>query len=408
MEPRYDRAALARILGSLAHPGLLAAAAPDREPFTAHYRAVPLLPEPGRHLTLSQRLYLERFMRPCPAELVTSATHRLTWVDEEGITNTGHFHAGGPGPIVPIAARSAFLELWRALRTDETFLGRVRALDAPARAVLAGTTTDQEPLEIVRVGVEAAARALTQHALLAHRTRHRDPVDFARALRDSGIFGAVATRWFWELQASTHRRGMIPVAFAETGERLRYTPESVAALHAMKDATLAEARAVMHRARTEEGLGIEQAIARYHDELDLISRQYALLGPAERPVCPAAGWQRVDGVPLQLHALVADRLVEAFAAAVARIDPVPAPPAPAADAAADGLVTVPDMNCKHCVRTITAVLTSMDIAVHDIDLERKTVHAEFRSPRNRERAFEALRDSGYNPAPLTPDRAPLA
>ncbi|MFC3965495.1 heavy-metal-associated domain-containing protein [Nocardia jiangsuensis] len=407
MEPRYDRAALARVLGSLAHPGLLAAAGPGREPFTAHYLAVPLTPEPGHHLTLSQRLYLERFMRPCPPELVTSATHRLTWVDEDGITNTGHFHADGPGPIVPIAARSAFLELWRALRTDAEFLGRVRALDEPARAVLAGTTTDQEPLEIVRVGVEAAARALTQHALLAHRTPYRDPADFARALRDSGIFGAVATRWFWELQASTHRRGMIPVAFDGTGERLRYTPDSVATLHAMKNATLAEARAVMHRARTAEGLGTEQAIARYHDELDLVSRQYALLGPAERPVCPATSWQRVDGSPLRLHGLVAERFVEAFAAAVRRIDAVPAPPADAEDGP-DGLVTVPDMNCKHCVRTITAVLTSMDIAVHDIDLERKTVHAEFRSPRNRERAFEALRDSGYNPALLAPDRAPLA
>lgn len=401
---RYDRAATARILAALTGPGLFAGEPPEREPTPVRYRAVPLRPEPGSHLTLSQRLYLERFLRPCRPEQVTSATHRITWTDAEGVGNTGHVHAEGPGAIVPVAARAAYLALWQRVRADAGFLDRARGLGPADRAVLAGSTTDEEPLEIVRVGLEAAARVLTQHALLAHLTPHREPADFARALRDSRIFTAVATRWFWELQASTHRRGMIPVTLvAEPSGRLRYPPETVATLRAMKDATLADARAVVHRARTEEGLELEQAIAKYHDELDLVSRQYALLPPGQRPVCPAS-------VPRLGAVTVLDRVVDAFvaefAAAVRSCEPVavdgPAPELP------DGVVTVPDMNCKHCVRTITAVLTSMEIAVHEIDLERKTVHAEFRSPRNRERAFEALRDSGYNPAVVAPDRVPLA
>ncbi|APE38420.1 hypothetical protein BOX37_16710 [Nocardia mangyaensis] len=55
------------------------------------------------------------------------------------------------------------------------------------------------------------------------------------------------------------------------------------------------------------------------------------------------------------------------------------------------------MSCRHCVRTITALLESMDIPVVEIDLEAKRVVAGIRSPRNRFRVFEALRDGGYNP-----------
>jgi copper chaperone CopZ len=61
------------------------------------------------------------------------------------------------------------------------------------------------------------------------------------------------------------------------------------------------------------------------------------------------------------------------------------------------------MTCKHCVRTIGGVLESMDIRVVDIDLDSKRVVAEFRSPRNRVRAFEALRDGGYNPVADRPE-----
>ncbi|MFC8045810.1 heavy-metal-associated domain-containing protein [Nocardia sp. NPDC057353] len=389
---RYDRRAVARILRELAGPAPFAQVAP-RTHSRIEYRATALRFEPGSHLTLSQRLYLERFMRPCPPEQVTSATHRVSWLDEEGVANTGHFHSDGLGPVVPIAARTAFLALWNGLRADAGFAERAGRLDGAARSVLAGTTTDHEPLEVFRVGLEAAARALTQHALLAHRVGHRDPARFALALRGSGIFVAVATRWFWELQASTHRRGMAPVELtADLDGRLRYTPGTLATLRVMKEATIAEAHAVMHRARTEEGLGTEAAIARYHDELDLISRQYALLAPGEQPACPAAA--------STLLPLVVERFVAAFADAVQRCELVPlAAAGEESDGAPESVFAVPDMNCKHCVRTITAVLTAMDIAVHDVDLDRKIVRAEFRSTRNRDRAFEALRDSGYNPTP---------
>ncbi|MGQ4596431.1 heavy-metal-associated domain-containing protein [Nocardia sp. R6R-6] len=358
--------------------------------------------EPDSHLTLSQRLYLERFMQPCRAEQVSSATHRVGWLDEDGVANTGHFHADGLGPIVPIAARSAFLALWHALRADQGFLGRVNSLDEQARMVLAATTTDHEPLDIFRVGLEATARALVQHALLSHHTPYTSAAEFAFALRDSGLFLAVATRWFWELQASTYRRGMIPVTLhTDSDGRLRYSSDTVTTLQAMKDATIDRAHAVMDEARTVEGLDTEQAIAKYHDELDLISRQYALLPTGQRPACLASMPHRAGAEVLTLLPLVVDRFVAAFALAVERCEiRAGLREDDLSENGSEATFAVPDMNCKHCVLTIGSVLASMDIVVHDIDLDRKTVRAEFRSPRNRERAFAALRDSGYNPTTL--------
>lgn len=394
----YDRVAASRILTGLASSadflsGHLPAAA------VVEYRPTPMQFEADGSLTLSQRLYLERFMQPCCPDQVTSATHRVNWVDADGVANTGHFRADGPGPIVPIAARAAFLALWHALRSDTDFGARVHHLAADDRAVLAATTTDHEPPDIFRVGIEATARALAQHALLAQHTPYRSAVDFAVAMRDADLFTAVATRWFWELQASTYRRGMIPVTLDGTGSRLRYSADTIATLRAMKDATISDAHAVMHQAHTAEGLSTEQAIAKYHDDLDLISRQYALLPAGTRPVCLASMPHRIGEQVVTVLPLVVDRFVEAFIAAVERyeIRALAGGEAPSGASGAESSFAVPDMNCKHCVRTIGAVLTSMDIPVHDIDLDTKTVHAEFRSPRNRERAFAALRDSGYNP-----------
>ena len=42
---------------------------------------------------------------------------------------------------------------------------RAARLDEHARQVLAASTTDTEPIEIFRIGVQATARALVQHAL---------------------------------------------------------------------------------------------------------------------------------------------------------------------------------------------------------------------------------------------------
>jgi copper chaperone CopZ len=61
----------------------------------------------------------------------------------------------------------------------------------------------------------------------------------------------------------------------------------------------------------------------------------------------------------------------------------------------DRLFHIPDMNCKHCQSTIRGLLESMGIEVVEVSLVTKQVVAEFRSSRNRERAFNAIRDSGY-------------
>ncbi|WP_405137710.1 heavy-metal-associated domain-containing protein [Nocardia sp. NBC_01388] len=413
-EPRYERRAASRVLAVLARPGLFAGAAAAQAQ-RIEYTCAPLRPEPGSHLTLSQRLYLERFMRPCRADQVTSATHRIAWTDSAGIPNTGHFHSGGLGPIVPIAMREAVLTLWHALGADTGLAHRISSLSERDRDVLAGTTTDHEPLDIFRVGIEAAGRALAQHALLARWTPYRTPAEFAAGMRDSGIYGAVATRWYWELQASSYRRGMIAVTLSTQPDgTVRYSADTVAILRSMKDSTIEDAHRIMRRATVSEGLSVPDAIAKYHDELDLISRQYALLPPGTRPACLAAMPHQLDGAHYSILPVVLDRFTEVFTAIAERltIAEVPADTGTATGelTAEDQVFYVPDMNCKHCVRTITGVLESMDIAVHDIDLISKRVAAEFRSPRNRHRAFEALRDGGYNPttdvpAPATSETA---
>ncbi|ONM49741.1 heavy-metal-associated domain-containing protein [Nocardia donostiensis] len=413
-DARYDRRAASRVLAELAEPGLFADtfAAPDAVmPHRIEFTAAPLTPEADSHLTFSQRLYLERFLRPCRADQVTSATHRVTWTDSDGVPNTGHYRVDGLGPLVPIVTREAVLALWHALAANEELSERIRDLGPGEHAVLAGTTTDHDPIDIFRVGVESAGRALAQHALLARQVQCQDATEFAWALHDSGIFAAVATRWFWELQASTYRRGMIPVTLrAEPDGTVRYTPETVATLRAMKDATIADAHEVMRRATTEEGLSTADAIAKYHDDLDLISRQYALLPPGVRPTCLAAMPHRIGGEHVSVLPVVAQRLVDTFAALVPRYelvevfaDPDALDDGPAS--AEDRVFYVPDMTCKHCVRTIGGVLESMGIQVVDIDLDSKRVIAEFRSPRNRARAFEIIRDGGYNPVAEQPQPA---
>ena len=410
-QPRYDRRAASRVLAGLARPGLFSGARSPADPARIDYTSAAMRSEPNSHLTLSQRMYLERFMRPCRPDQVGTATHRIARTDSDGIPNTGHYHARGPGPIVPIAMREAVLVLWHAIEADSALAEHISALTPRDRGALEGTTTDHDPIDIFRVGIEATGRALAQHALLARFTPYRTPVEFARGMRESGLFGAVATRWYWELQASTYRRGMIPVTFVtEHDGTVRYTAETVATLRAMKDATIADAHAVMRRATTLEGMSVAAAIEKYHDELDLISRQYALLPPGTRPACLAAMPHQLDGEHYSVLPVVVDRFVEEFTAAVARLTVTEVRRGESGRGESDDGESdaenrpfyVPDMNCKHCVRTITGVLESMRIRVEDIDLISKRVLADFRSPRNRHRAFEALRDSGYNPTQGAP------
>jgi copper chaperone CopZ len=176
----------------------------------------------------------------------------------------------------------------------------------------------------------------------------------------------------------------------------------------MKDGTIDDAHRVMRRATRVEGLGVEDAIAKYHDDLDLISRQYALLPSNTRPACLAAMPHHLGGRHYTLLPLVVDQFVTVFGQLAGRcqISEVPSDldelTADREASAEDQVFYVPDMNCKHCIRTITGVLESMGIKVVDIDLISKRVVAEFRSPRNRVRAFEAIRDGGYNPSAQQP------
>jgi len=403
----YDRMAASAILAGLAFPGLFPADGPAGAEFLGGsrrlgYRLTPLVPEPGSHLTAAQRRYLDAFMRPCPASQVTTATHRVTWNDSDGIPNVAHTGPSALGPVVPIVAREATLALWRALATDEDLADRVGRLGDHDRQVLAATTTDTEPIEIFRIGVEATARTLVQHAYLADQTPYRTPAGFARGLRDSGIFSVVASTWYWELQASTFRRGMIPVSLVVgPGGTVRYPAQVIATLRAMKDATIAQAHAVMGRATGEEGLSAAQAVRKYHHDLDLIARQYALLPEGEQPRCLGQMTHPINGQRFSVQPGVVSAYVETFAALLDRVQ-ITELPGPADEEITDPeqrIFHVPDMNCKHCRATITGLLESLGSPVADIDLVSKRIVAGFPTVAARERAFDAIRDAGYTVVP---------
>ena len=403
----YDRTAASRVLAGLAFPGLFGSGGPVAAEFLGGerevgYRLAPLAPAPGSHLTASQQRYLTSFMRPCPENLVTSATHRVTWHDSDGIPNVAHCGPGALGPVVPVAAREATLALWRALAADAGLADRIARLDATDLAVLEATTTDVEPLEIFRIGVEATARTLVQHAYLAGQTPYRTPAEFARGLRDSGVFPVVAGTWYWELQASTFRRGMIPVSFVPGPDgTVRYPAEAVAMLRAMKEATIAEAHAVMARAVTEEQLTVAAAVRKYYHDLDQIAKQYALLPDGEQPRCLAVMTHPVGGQRFGVQPGVVDAYVETFARLLdlVQVTLLPGLPEEEITDPEERTFHIPDMNCKHCQATITALLESMDAPVAEMDLVTKRVVAGFGTVAARERAFDAIRDAGYTVVP---------
>ncbi len=404
----YDRLGASRVLAELAFPGLFPAqdgpvdAAFLGPPRRIQYRTAPLVPEQGSHLTRSQQSYLQSFMQPCPAGFVTSATDRVTWNDSDGIPNVGHAGPSSLGPLVPIAARETTLALWRALAANDALAARAARLGSDAMAVLAATTTDREPAEIFRIGIEATARTLVQHAYLADQTPYRTPAEFARGLRDSGIFAVVGSTWYWELQASTFRRGMIPVSFVTAGEgKVRYPAEVAAMLRAMKNATIAQAHAVMARATGAEGLTIQQAVRRYHHELDLIARQYALVPGDEQPRCLGQMPHMIDGQRFSVLPGVVGAYVATFARMLdlVLLSRVPGAPDEEITDPAERTFHVPDMNCQHCRSTISGTLESMGIPVPEIDLVTKRIVAGFETVAARERAFDAIRDAGYTVVP---------
>lgn len=403
----YDRTAASRVLAGLAFPGLFPPAGLEGTEFLGArrrigYRLTPLVPVPGSHLTATQQRYLTSFMQPCPATLVTSATHRVTWTDSDSVPNVAHAGPSSLGPVVPIVARETTLALWRALAADGALAARIARLDPAACRVLEATTTDIEPLEIFRIGVEATARTLVQHAYLADQTPYRTPAQFARGMRDSAIFAVISSTWYWELQASTFRRGMIPVSFGPGPDgTVRYTAETVAMLRAMKEATIAQAHAVMTKAVTEENLTVAEAVRKYYHDLDLVARQYALLPEEEQPRCLGQMTHAIDGQRFSVQPGVVTAYAKTFARLLDLIQITLLPGVPEEEITDPGERTfhVPDMNCKHCRGTITALLESMDAPVAEIDLVTKCVVAGFRTVAARERAFDAIRDSGYTVVP---------
>ncbi|MEV5967546.1 heavy-metal-associated domain-containing protein [Kribbella sp. NPDC051952] len=356
----YDRAAAARVLAGVA--GAFSTAVSLGASRRIEVELTPLAGDP---LTALQLEYLTTRMVPCRPEQVTSAEYAVSWRDSTGVTNVGH--CGPLGAVVPVVAREATLALWQAIAADSDVVRAAGELSDQERSVMAATTTDKDPVEILRVGVDTTARALVQHAYLADQTPYRSAGEFARGLRDSGIFAVVANTWFWGLQSSTYRRGMIPARLVPQEDgTVRYAAETVAILRSMK----------------------EQAIADAHEQ------QYALLPAGEQPRCLAN--MAVDGVRL-LPGLV-DVFVETF---VGLLDLVRiGSEAAEMEADMDEVFEVPDMTCSHCTNTITGVLESLGVRVTSIDLDTKQVAATFPTEDLRAQSFEAIRGRGYTVVPL--------
>jgi copper chaperone CopZ len=66
---------------------------------------------------------------------------------------------------------------------------------------------------------------------------------------------------------------------------------------------------------------------------------------------------------------------------------------------AERIFHVPDMSCAHCLTTISGVLRSLGIEVLEADLAEKRFVADFGTRDARERAFDAIRGSGYTVMP---------
>ncbi|WP_202867448.1 heavy-metal-associated domain-containing protein [Kribbella pittospori] len=367
------RSAVARLLTELAYDVL-------DEPvpvLSAPYRLTCTLESVA--FSTDQAEFVRSRLWPCPPKLVTSASHRVTWVDSEGVTNVAH--SGSLGPTVPIVAREATLVLWARLRADSRLAERADAVDPVQADLLAQVTTDKVPAEILRTGVDAAARVLTQHAYLAGTTPYDEPAGFAEALRDSGIFNTVAGTWHWGLQASTYRRGLIPVQLVCFGGRMTYSADSVAALREMKETRIEAARA--------------------SDDSDPSAAQYVVLGSGEQPRCLAHAPHSVDGRRVSLVTQVANSFVDAFTRLlkVVTVDVEDAEETSSADGQGE-VFEVPDMTCQHCIRTITEAVGEFGVAPPEFDLETKRVVARFGSAEVREQSFAAIRARGYTVVPL--------
>ncbi|WP_371402152.1 heavy-metal-associated domain-containing protein [Kribbella sp. NBC_00662] len=385
---RYDRAAAARVLASTAGSTALEAAFEEVSLGGARRVAPEVEPLDGE-LTAQQLEYVHRRMRPCPPALVVGAAAKVSWRDSGGVANVAH--CGPLGPVVPVVAREATLAIWRALAARDGV-----ALTDDERAVMDATTTDKDPVEILRVGIDTTSRALVQHAYLADQTPYRNAADFARGLRDSGIFSVVANTWFWGLQSSTFRRGMIPVRLVTQDDgTVRYAAETVDVLREMKQTAIADAHETLRRATVEEGLTVEEALRKYDVLLGEISRQYALLPAGEQPRCLAN--MSVDGV--RLLPGVVDTFVETFVRLLELVELESVEIEEAGVNAADEVFEVPDMTCSHCTSTITGVLEALGVRVAGIDLDTKEVVAAFPSDEVRAQSFEAIRGRGYTVVP---------
>ena len=251
-----------------------------------------------------------------PSRSGRTATHRIAWTDSDGIPNTGHYRADGLGPLVPIAMRETVLVLWHAIDANTGLAERISALATRSRD--AGRHDDRPRADRHLPRRHRGRGPSTGPARPACQLRRRIAPRSNSPLACANP--ASSPRW---PRAGTGSCRPRLSARDDSGDFLtqpdgtvRYSAETVATLRAMKDATIADAHTVMRRATPSRAFS-PAALAKYHDDLDLISRQYALLPAGTRPACLAAMPHHLGGGHYSILPVVVDQFVAVFVATLA-------------------------------------------------------------------------------------------
>jgi hypothetical protein len=275
-------------------------------------------------LTRQQHEYYQKHMAAqCPVSMLTTATNQITWYDSAGLLNASYYRQGTKicGPIVPIVAQETLLVLARSLHNAE-FQAQVAQLTPEERRLLAGTTTDKEAEAIFHESIESARKAIVQHALLIDETMYTTPAEFVWGMVQSGIFLAIGANNYWDLQASTAKKGMVYGHFEVKNGNTRLTHETTTTKRAMKYAKIQQTKEVMYQALQDEGMSVEAALQKYAHEQEQVIEQYVQLPDGEYPYCLGMMPHQLAAHPGQkiraLNAL-APRFAETFEYLVTRI-----------------------------------------------------------------------------------------
>lgn len=410
----YNRIELAGVLAELAQPIGGQVNNIVSEPQKIEFTSQPIsVGDDG--LTDSQRAFRDAHMPGFEAP-IASANHSMFWRDSSGLVCTSFYNSsdkGGFGPIVPIAAREASVSLGSVLQSA-AFLERVDGLTDHDISVLEGTTTDVEPGEIFRVALEASQRQLAIFAISRCNPEWEidNPQDFIDVIQRSNIMTAAARNYPWELQSSSTWRAMSPGVLERTPEGLvRFDAPTILSLTGLKKHIISRSIETMKRAVEEKGLTPQEAVDKYHRDLDEVPETYMRLwqpgesGGRKITVCPAT-MKPGDRADMSAFSQLVPLHLDLTRAFIGTIDIKE-------KEAMDGTVItellnngqlattlhVPGISCQHCKHNIqNLILPTIGLENIDVDVEAKTVRFPHDNSEAVRRAIAVLEDNNYRVA----------